>query len=382
MQHLVRCLEYMYFYSSRLQQFVQYNQEYNDEAWYFNYPAARRRFPDCLEENIPGAENATIDSFRDGFYRAMYRLLLAGAVLARVYMDPVFRAKEDASALARARFFQRWGSDRYWSDELTELHAQLDPNIIDDADFAYIRQSPVYNFDVPDWSEIGQWRDREYDACFGPFASWIVEDGRKREQNEPYDGNEIKPSWARNKADVGAVRELMLLLVAYDHLSHYFEGPPIRQPYMQKQGNRTATIVRFGEFLAKEITLPAAVEDLADTYIYSEDHPALAGTAGKDMSLELDLCSVKYFLESQSRTPIPEHKDHPGPPIELEFWNFALRRYLDLTFKSGTFWYPQLDCTWWREVGRGEVFLNPNWAVVQKYQPGVISWDHRNNQHL
>jgi hypothetical protein len=25
-------------------------------------------------------------------------------------------------------------------------------------------------------------------------------------------------------------------------------------------------------------------------------------------------------------------------------------------------------------VGRGEIFLNPHWAVVQKYEPWVTSW--------
>ena len=80
---------------------------------------------------------------------------------------------------------------------------------------AYIRQYPVYNFDVLDWSEIGQWRNQEYEACFGPFATWIIKDGRMREQNEPRDPNDTEPAWAENRVDIGAVRELMLLLVAY-----------------------------------------------------------------------------------------------------------------------------------------------------------------------
>ena len=41
-------------------------------------------------------------------------------------------------------------------------------------------------------------------------------------------------------------------------------------PYMQKQGNRTISIVRFGIFQVKEITMPAAAEDLT-THIFSHD---------------------------------------------------------------------------------------------------------------
>jgi hypothetical protein len=376
MQHLVRCIEYSYFNSQYPTNHYENNLLYTMEG--VKYPAARRRFPDCLKENIPGAENATIDSFRDGFFRAMYRLLLAGAVLARVYMAPVFQAREQRNA----RFFQVFGDKyRYWSEDMEHLE---DPDSTPkEADLAYIRQYPVYNFDVPDWSKIGQWRNREYETCFGPFASWIVEDGRMREQNEPQDPNDTEPDWAENRADIGAVRELMLLLVAYDHFDDCFQnyyGASASSPYLQKQGNRTVSIVRFGIFKVEEITMPAAPRDLTDTRLFAQYHPALEGTAGKDIKYQIDNFGVMWELGQVMRTPIPYHREHPGPSATLELWHFALRHYLNLTFKPGTFWMPKdCDCIWWREVGRGEIFMNPNWNIVQKYNPRVISWDYRNN---
>ena len=97
-QYLVRCIEYMYFNSKQL-----HLGECEDNLFqhmkYGHYPAAQRRFPECLNEDIPGAKNATIDSFRDGFFRAMYRLLVAGAVLARAYMAPLFRAREEGGGM-------------------------------------------------------------------------------------------------------------------------------------------------------------------------------------------------------------------------------------------------------------------------------------------
>lgn len=49
----------------------------------------------------------------------------------------------------------------------------------------------------------------------------------------------------------------MLLLVAYDHFNVHFENASRKRsrgaPYMQKAGNRTVTIVRFGHFQVEEI---------------------------------------------------------------------------------------------------------------------------------
>jgi hypothetical protein len=375
MQQLVQCIEYIYFNSN----FPKIDSEKNVffDVEFGKYPAARRRFPDYLKENIPGTENTTIDSFRDGFFRAMYRLLLAGAVLARAYMAPVFQAREERNA----RFFLIFtDSNYYWSQDIEDLEVEDKDTRPREADLAYLRQYPVYNFDVSDKSKVGQWRNREYEGCFGPFASWIIQDGRIRERNEPQDPNDAKPEWAENRADVGAVRELMLLLVAYDHFNHCFQNLFWdSSPYLQKQGNRTVSIVRFGIFKVEQITMPAAVEDLTDTPLVAKYHPALDGTAGEDIKYQIDNFVAMWELSQDKRTDIPYHREHPGPPAMLELWRFALRHYLNLTFKPWTFWMPEEDdCIWWTEVGRGEVFLNPNWNVVQKYDPGVISWDYRN----
>lgn len=383
MQYLVRCIEYMYFYSTRL-----HLGECEDNLFqnmkYGHYPAVQRRFPECLSEDIPGAKNANTDSFRDGFYRAMYRLLLAGAVLARAYMAPLFRAREEGG---KDGFFARNGLDyyaqKYW--EKIDPSEEVPPT---EADIAYIRQFPVYNYDVTDWSEIGLWRNREYETCFGPFASWIIEDGRKRQRNEPQDPNDTEPDWAENWADVGAVRQLMLLLVAYDHFNSKFQNGSWAKTdggaYMKKQGNRTVSIVRFGVFQIEEVTMPAAVEDLTNGYLFADYHPALEGSEGEDIPYQFDVWFATVgLLDHKMRNRYLNNRENPGPPAMLELWHFALRHYLNLGFRSGTFWMPRrplyTQSTWWKEVGRGEIFINPNWVVVQKYQPGFISWDHEFN---
>ena len=379
MQYLVRCIEWMYFNSQEWHLGIIEDNLFRHMK-YGHYPAKQRRFPECLSEDIPGAKNANIDSFRDGFYRAMYRLLLAGAVLARAYMAPLFRARD---AGGKEGFFNRNGLEdyglKYWAEVDGSEDGQPRPE-----DIAFIRKFPVYNYDVPDWSEIGLWRNREYETCFGPFASWIVEDGRQRQQNEPQGPNNTEPGWAENPADVGAVRELMLLLVAYDHFSCKFSNLTWartgRGGYLNKPGNRTVSIVRFGIFQIEEVTMPAAFEDLTTRYLFAEYHPALKGSQGEDIPLQFDVSTtIKATLDRIMRNHYNGNRENPGPPALLELWHFALRHYLNLGFKSGTFWMPReplfMHSTWWKEVGRGEIFISPNWAVVQKYRPGIISWE-------
>lgn len=360
-------------------EYIYFNSQCSKSFWYDlfmehdRYPAARRRFPDCLNENIPGSENATIESFRDGFYRAMYRLLLAGALLARPYMAPVFQAREERNG----RFFVAFGDERYWS-ELTDTVEAADYHP-DEADRAYIRRYPVYNFDVADWTDVGRWRDREYNTIFGPFASWVIEDGRRRELDTPRDSNNAKPDWAENWEDVGAVRELMLLMVAYDHFNHNFEdGYNGHNPNGQKKGNRTVSIVRFGVFKVEQITMPAALEDLTHRNLWTDGDPTLNGTPGEDLKYQMDYFRSMDDLNTHSRSGIPLDEEHRGPPPTLALWRFALRHYLNLTFQPGAFWIPEdLNCRWWREVGRGDIFMNPNWHLVQRYEPGVMTWDYR-----
>jgi hypothetical protein len=389
MQYLVRCIEWMYFNSEEYHAVEGSEHNLFLHMKYGTYPSARRRFPECLSEDIPGTKNATIDSFRDRFYRAMYRVLLAGAVLARAYMAPLFRAREEW----KKRIFVCFGLEDYMHNHWEET----DPHYIDgsevypptEQDIAYIRQFPVYNYDVPDWSEIGVWRNQEYETCFGPFASWIIEDGRKRQKSEPQDPNDIEPDWAENPADVGAVRELMLLMVAYDHFNSKFENQTWKTrpgvAYMQKPGhllgNRTVSIVRLGIFQIEEVTVPAAFEDLKRGHLFADYHPALKGSEGEDIPWQFDIWTVvEGVLSQRMRNRSLTNRENPGPPAMLELWHFALRRYLNLEFRSGTFWMPKrpfyMQSLWWKEVGRGEVFINLNWAPVQKYKPGVISWHH------
>lgn len=382
----MRCIEWMYFNSTE-HHFVDPNTDNMFKYEYLEwgrYPAARRRFPECLnEENIPGAKNATVNSFQEGFYRAMYRLLLAGAVLARVYMEPMFQSRD---AGEKDAFFGRMGDPGcvYMSNHCEEIDAS-ENGPARPQDLVLLRKFPVYNYDITDWSEVGVWRNQEYDKCFGPLASWIVQSGRKRQQTAPQDSDKEQPDWAENAADIGAVRELMLLLVAYEHFSLKFENYTWAHhdypAYLTKPGNKKVTIVRLGVFQLEEVTMPAAFEDLATGYLYIDSHSDLKGSQGEEIPIQFNVTMATMFLDRKRR--YKGTREYPGSPLMLEFWHFALRRYLNLGFKPGMFWMPgeslYKESTWWKEVGRGEIFISPNWAPVQKYKPGIISWEAEAN---
>jgi hypothetical protein len=114
-----------------------------------------------------------------------------------------------------------------------------------------------------------------------------------REQNEPPDPNDTEPDWAENRVDTGAVRELMLLLVAYDQFNdsfqHYYGISP---PHLQKQENRTVSIVRFGFFKVEEITMSAAAKDLTDTPLLAQYHPALRAQQGRTSRIRLIILAL------------------------------------------------------------------------------------------
>lgn len=120
-----------------------------------------------------------------------------------------------------------------------------------------------------------------------------MNDGRKRQHHQGPGGH--TPEWAENPEDVGAVRELMLLLTAYDHFQSKFSDvtkPQYAAACMKMQGNRTVSIVRFGYFRLEQITMPAAFEDLSKGYLYTEYHPVLEGSAGDGIPYQFDVGQV------------------------------------------------------------------------------------------
>ncbi|KUJ07555.1 uncharacterized protein LY89DRAFT_742783 [Mollisia scopiformis] len=95
--------------------------------------------------------------------------------LAKLYNEPFFKAKEDGhdGFLGRCEDVLRAEAAGSWT--LGDMS---------DEDVLFLRQFAVNNFDMVDHCPTGKWRNDYYEAVFGPFASWLIGDGRSRARQE------------------------------------------------------------------------------------------------------------------------------------------------------------------------------------------------------
>ncbi|CZS93025.1 uncharacterized protein RAG0_03506 [Rhynchosporium agropyri] len=343
MQHLVRCIEHMYFFSE-----VECDTLFGGPM----IPSSSR-----LESSDREDEEKN-ERFRIRFYTAIYQLFFAGAALSRPYMAPFWEAKEKS----RTSFFGRCRVPVY-----NHLGNGVSASLTTD-DRGFLRPFPVYNHDVEDYTTIGKWREKEYENIFGPFASWLVKEGSAFQDPMPRSRHHETES-------------LMCLLVGYEHLIckftnlngiHAFGRYADSRicPAALEGKTRTATIIVFGVFRVEEVIMPSNIEGTKDGLLPVSIHPTLKGTDQE----AFDIPSIMEHLDYHSQGSAPDDfHEHPNPPAMFQLWFFALRRYLDLGFSHNAFWQWS-ECMWWQDVGGGTVFHDPSWAPVQPYKAGKVSW--------
>jgi hypothetical protein len=151
---------------------------------------------------------------KERFYRAMYGVLTAGVVSSGAYNAPFYYAEKEG----HTEFLERCCAQK---------------QTLSDKDVEYLRQFPVYDYDAPDESESGRWRDQEHEVLFGTFSEWLFEEGKRRGREKKLDPIEIEEydeidSGSRTEpesldsAQAGAVREVKMLVAAYEHLHRKF----------------------------------------------------------------------------------------------------------------------------------------------------------------
>ena len=139
--------------------------------------------------------------------------------------------------------------------------------------------------------------------------------------------------------------------------------------------------MRFGMFQVEKISMPAAAQDLTDTYLFAKDYLASESTEGKHLPYQFDVDYAMWLLKQKMRSPNENyHRENPGSPAMLELWHFALRHYLNLNLSRGLFGSPRRPhiCN----VYGGEKWAEGKFLLVQiglKYNSGVISGVRENN---
>jgi len=309
-----------------------------------------------------------LKAWRQRFFRAMYRLIVAAAVVFRAYNEPFFMAEK----YKRPPFHSV-----PWKDHQGNVlkHAVR----LTTGDVEYLRRFPIYNFDdVSDESKIGQWRSREYEKIFGPFADWIVADARALGVQE-----NIRP-WTNHddifldSAGTGAIQEAVLLVAAFEEIGGNHFRPPEPIPDITRE--RKATTILFGDFQLAEVTTPALVKNAKNFPLVPE--PLTLG--GKDVknvsepSKEMlppqpHLLDVLWELTNKSTRP-NIHDGFLAPPPIYDLFVFVFRRP-NLRFEERAF-EPWADTGYQLEMVTGDIWTSLDYgAVIMQYRPPVLLFE-------
>ena len=293
-----------------------------------------------------------LKAWRERFYRAMYRILLAGAVFFKPYSEPF---SPDAKGVP-PNFLEDYLKNYFVArdDPLDESGVADWPYTLPQLDVDYLTRSPVFDLNASE--------DRE-NSVFGQFAEWLIEDSKGRAEE-----NLCQQAWTFDIPQVSAIWETMMMVAAYEHLvSQFINGDgkigfgrfspdetsqPIKQTITGK--TRKVSIILFGEFRVEEITMPALVEDsagiklLADPVIPARPFRNFVTAAGSMIAKEsvmskdmyppwmFDIANLLEIL--YTNCDLPNHHDGwPAPPPPLQFFTFILRKHFGLQFQTKAF---------------------------------------------
>jgi hypothetical protein len=300
---------------------------------------------------LPEAGNG---HWHKNFYRALYRIVLSGAVLSKVYNEPLFSAVEtDAIIAPRLVKNYKWREKHSW-------------DILN-----YIRQFPVYNSNAD-----------QYEHAFEPLAKWLVGNGETRCVREGL--KRIDES-----EQASTIREIVHLLVAYEHLTNKIvNGNPdwnFGRHQLNKQGVscgdfrgevdagprndfpsgvRKVSVCSFGVFQVEDISLPIRVEDMTWRYLFADPCDEVQ-REGKLYPGTMEI-SPTSFWDIQGflrRTRV----DVEGPPAALlQFFSFIHEDYLDCKFTEDAFGDPAdpYVYSWgpFYSLGWPRLFCNGEWG--------------------
>lgn len=277
------------------------------------------------------------------FYSAMYRTLLAGAVLYRTYNEPLVQGETNGPP----NFLGDW--IEAWREDIDENFSQGFTN----AEFEYLRSFPVYNLEAHS-------AEAEEQPYFQGLVELFVNESKIRLRDEgPIDGSYL-PSLHKPKVDdLNPLQSILLheagqFAHAYETLislsDFYISGDGLRPRvlhesiqdliiYDSKLMKATMDerckivslpIVRLGVFRLERVPVPLAIEEARDTplalYPLNRNFPSFQ---------HLD-SFLKMFHEYSDRVnnynPI-----YPTPYPPLDFVEYIFRTQLNLRFADKAF---------------------------------------------
>lgn len=358
LRHLARCVEQMYHRLDR------------DVKWGNEIPTRE------LMGSGPDDDPAVM---RECLHTSIYRVLLAGAVLTRPYLEPMFLAPPDLLyRLHRPTSSEPWLSAK---------------------DLKYLERFPVYRLEAT---------DEEWEPVFGDLAQWLVDDAKTTAtplefpprlfSQRSYD----TPRGLLTPEDRGCLQEVVFFLAAYEHMFDKFFNE--RPKYADDPENeemdedllipppfpgdvRDVSTAMFGMFRPEKVSTPAKVEDASRSCLlnyplghYPRDNSVLPKVSPWNTDVRGLLTCIRDFSGR------PNHRNgSPSPPPWLRFVEFVMRKFFDVglrddLFQSDHHWYvynytgaflncPVLfrDCcltSWWDVTS----------AILSPYQTPALSF--------
>lgn len=255
---------------------------------------------------------------RRRFYSAMYRVLLAGAVLHGIYNEPLVRGETHGPPDFLKRF-------------KTVLRSQLRPYpaaTFTKSEIEYLLGFPVYNFESHQAQE----------PYFHDLAELFVDESRIRLRDEgPIAVSPKPPSHLNPKFyDLDPLQNIIFheagqLAYAYEIIRMFYESAisGVKYPGSGKPF-RNVSIVLFGNFLLEEFSIPQG-------FTASGTRDATATSINPSFPSCQNIVAVMSYLY-RSSGQVNRYDVNclaAGPP--LPFLQHIFRRYLNLRFADNAF---------------------------------------------
>lgn len=273
---------------------------------------------------------------RECLHTSIYRVLFAGAVLTRPYLEPMFLAPPDL---------------------LYRLHrGDSDEPGLWPKDLEYLERFPVYRLEAT---------DEEWEPVFGDLARWLVDDAKNTAtplkapsgyfSSRPHD----TPRGPRTPEEMGCLQEVVFFLAAYEHMIDKFfnechkeasdaeemdEALLIPPPFPGDV--RDVSTAMFGMFRPEKVSTPAKVEDASRSCLlnYPLGHfPRDNSVLPKVSPWNTDVRGLLGGIHAWSGRP--NHRNgSPSPPPCLRFIEFVMRKFFDVglwdkLFGSDHYWH-------------------------------------------
>lgn len=312
-------------------------------------------------------------AMRERLHTSIYRVLFAGAVLTRPYLEPLFLAPPDL--LYR---LHRPTSDKPW----------LSPKGLE-----YLERFPVYRLEAT---------DEEWEPVFGDLAQWLVDDAKSTATPVKYPpprNPTRSPLDHLNSDDRGCLQEVVFFLAAYEHMIDKFfnqnivdtsdeemeEGLTVPPPFPGDV--RDVSTAMFGMFRPERVSMPAKVEDASRSCLlnyplghYPRDNSVLPKVSPWNTDVRGLLGGIQGLFGR------PNYRNGwPSPPPSLRFVEFVMRKFFQVGFRDEVFdeencWYfrnytlPFLDS--FLLFGRRFFLWEGVSAFLTSYQTPALSWHH------